>query len=184
MESDPMIEPNPTIRNTQFPSNKLDGRKQRGLQIAEKTEKQVSQIDQATYRVHSQSGNGEYAVFLSENEWHCECPDHHYRGVKCKHIWAVDFSLKMKEQVRKNIVIQEVVVSKCVFCHSSNIKRFGVRHNKSGDIQRFLCEDCRKTFSVNIGFERMKHNPKAITAAMQLYFSGESLRNTMQSLNC
>ena len=28
----------------------------------------------------------------------------------------------------------------------------------------------------------MKHNPQAITSAMQLYFSGESLRNTMKSL--
>jgi transposase-like protein len=28
----------------------------------------------------------------------------------------------------------------------------------------------------------MKHNPQAITSAMQLYFSGESLRNTMWSL--
>jgi transposase-like protein len=28
----------------------------------------------------------------------------------------------------------------------------------------------------------MKHNPQAITIAMQLYFSGESLRNTMRSL--
>jgi putative transposase len=35
---------------------------------------------------------------------------------------------------------------------------------------------------VCLGFEKMKHNPKAITTAMQLYFSGESLRNTMKSL--
>ena len=28
----------------------------------------------------------------------------------------------------------------------------------------------------------MKHNPQAVTTAMQLYFSGESLRNTMKSL--
>jgi transposase-like protein len=35
---------------------------------------------------------------------------------------------------------------------------------------------------VNIGFERMKHNPKAITTALQLYFSGESLRHTRESL--
>ena len=28
----------------------------------------------------------------------------------------------------------------------------------------------------------MKHNPQAITSAMQLYFSGESLRNTMKAL--
>jgi transposase-like protein len=28
----------------------------------------------------------------------------------------------------------------------------------------------------------MRHNPQAVTSAMQLYFSGESLRNTMKSL--
>jgi len=33
-----------------------------------------------------------------------------------------------------------------------------------------------------MGFERMKHNPHAVTTAMQLYFSGESLRNTSRSL--
>lgn len=88
----------------------------------------------------------------------------------------------MREQVSKNLVIGEVVISNCVFCHSSNIKKFGVRKNKGGDIQRFVCGDCKKTFSVNIGFEKMKHNPQAITSAMQLYFSGESLRNTMKSL--
>jgi transposase-like protein len=88
----------------------------------------------------------------------------------------------MREQVRKNLVIEEVAVSNCVFCHSSNIKKFGVRKNKSGGIQRFLCGGCGKTFSVNIGFEKMKHNPQAITSAIQLYFSGESLRNTMKSL--
>ena len=94
----------------------------------------------------------------------------------------VEFSLKLKEKVKGNIVIQEVNISTCVFCHSANIKKFGVRHNKAGNIQRFLCADCNRTFSVNIGFERMKHNPQAITSAMQLYFSGESLRNTQRSL--
>jgi putative transposase len=60
--------------------------------------------------------------------------------------------------------------------------RWGVRHNKSGDIQKFKCRDCTRFFTVNIGFERMKHNPKAITTALQLYFSGESLRKTKESL--
>jgi transposase-like protein len=139
-------------------------------------------MDASTYKVLSQNGNGEYVVCLSEDEWRCECPDHRFRDVKCKHIWAVEFSLKMREQVRKNTVIEEVTISNCVFCHSSNIKKFGIRRNKSGGIQRSLCGDCGKTFSVNIGFERMKRNPQAITSAMQLYFSGESLRNTMKSL--
>lgn len=159
-----------------------DLRESRGLEIAKAKESQVSRIDHATYKVLSQSGNGEYTICLSEDEWRCECPDHRFRSVKCKHIWAVEFSLRLREQVRKNIVIEEVTISDCIFCHSANVKRFGVRHNKSGSIQRFLCADCGKTFSVNIGFEKMKHNPQAITSAMQLYFSGESLRNTMKSL--
>jgi len=33
-----------------------------------------------------------------------------------------------------------------------------------------------------VGFEKMKHNPQAVTTALQLYFSGESLRNTQRSL--
>ena len=157
-------------------------RETRGLEIAQAKENQITRIDAYTYKVLSQSGNGEYVVCISEDEWRCECPDHCFRGVKCKHIWAVEFSLKMREQVRKNIVIEEVTISNCIFCHSVNIKKFGVRKNNSGSIQRFLCSDCGKTFSVNIGFEKMKHNPQAITSAMQLYFSGESLRNTMKSL--
>lgn len=36
--------------------------------------------------------------------------------------------------------------------------------------------------TINLGFEKMKHNPQGITPAIQLYFSGESLRNTARSL--
>jgi transposase-like protein len=39
-----------------------------------------------------------------------------------------------------------------------------------------------KFFTVNLGFEKMKHDPRGITTAMQLYFSGESIRNTARSL--
>jgi len=88
----------------------------------------------------------------------------------------------LKDQVKKNTIIQPITISERLFCGSPNIKKFGVRHNKAGDIQRFLCADCGKTFSVNIGFERMKHNPQAITSTIQLCFSGESLRNTQKSL--
>jgi putative transposase len=58
----------------------------------------------------------------------------------------------------------------------------GVRKNKSGEIQRFLCKKCGRGFTFNIGFEKMKHNPQAITSAMEFYFRGQSLRNTQKSL--
>ena len=89
---------------------------------------------------------------------------------------------QLREKVREHVVIQPIEITACIFCQSTNLKKFGVRHNKYGDIQRFLCASCERTFSVNLGFERMKHSPQGITTAMQLYFSGESLRNTARSL--
>ena len=157
-------------------------REERGLVIAKAKENQVNRIEENFYTVQSQSGNGEYAIYQVDSEWHCECPDHTYRHVKCKHLFAVEISLKMKEQVKRNVVIQPLSTSNCVFCGSSNIVKNEVRHNKKYDIQRYLCKACGKRFSVNVGFEGMKASPQVITSAMQLYFTGESLRNVEKFL--
>jgi putative transposase len=156
-------------------------REERGLKIANK-ESQITRIEENFYTVLSQSGNGEYAVSMVDREWLCECPDNKYRHVKCKHIFAVEFSLKMREQVRENLAIQPLSTTNCIFCGSENIVKNAVRHNKYGDIQRYLCKTCGKRFSINIGFEKMKASPQIITSAMQLYFTGESLRNVQKFL--
>ena len=157
-------------------------REERGLVIVQTKESQVNQIEENFYTVKSQSGNGEYAIYQVDGEWHCECPDHTYRHVKCKHLFAVEISLKMKEQVKHNVVIQPLSTSNCVFCGSSNIVKNEVRHNKKYDIQRYKCKACGKRFSINVGFEGMKASPQIITSAMQLYFTGESLRNVQKFL--
>jgi transposase-like protein len=164
-----------------FPREIDEGRVMRGQEIA-KLEGQIKRLDETTYQVNSQFGHGLYTVVRGTRDWRCSCPDHIYREVKCKHIWACEFSLKLRDKVRENVVVQPITINTCLFCHSNNLKKFGVRHNKYGDLQRFLCSDCHRTFSVNLGFERMKHSPQGITTAMQLYFSGESLRNTARSL--
>jgi putative transposase len=156
-------------------------REERGQQIA-KLNGQIQRVDECIYTVKSQSGNGDYCVTKVDGEWVCECPDNKFRHVKCKHIIAVEFSSQIRKQAQTNRVIQEVNVSNCQYCGSSNLKKDGIRKNKTGNIQKFYCRDCHKYFTINIGFERMKHNPQAVTSAMQLYFSGESLRNTMKSL--
>jgi putative transposase len=156
-------------------------REERGSQIAHK-ERQVKRIDENVYTVLSQSGNGEYAVSKVEDEWVCECPDFLFRKVQCKHIFAVLTSIRMKEQVKKRVIIKPLDTSKCVYCGSEQIVRDAVRHNKKYDIQRYLCKACGKRFSVNIGFEGMKASPQVITSAMQLYFTGESLRNVQKFL--
>jgi transposase-like protein len=98
-----------------------------------------------------------------------------------KHIWAVEISCKLRAIVEPRI-IEPIQIAACLYCKSHQILRDGIRHNKCGDIQIFNCKACGKYFTINIGFERMKHNPQGVTTAMQLYFSGESLRNTARSL--
>ena len=157
-------------------------REERGKAIAQGNG-QVRRIDQDHYAVKSQSQHGEYKVSRVGEEWVCECPDNHWRHTICKHIYAVDFSIQLRKEVLAHgQVIQEINISNCRFCGSTNLKKDGLRRNKCGSIQKFYCRDCHHYFTVNIGFERMKHDPHAITTAMQLYFSGESLRNTMKSL--
>lgn len=106
-----------------------------------------------------------------------------YRGQTCKHAYAVAISIELANTVKQNVVtVQPITISGCLFCHSQKLKKSGIRHNKHYDIQRYVGVDFKRTFNINIGFEKKKHNPQAITAAMRLYFSGESLRNTMKSL--
>lgn len=143
----------------------------------------IERIDEKTYSVKSQSGGGAYVVVLTpESGYRCSCPDAVYRKAKCKHSLAVELSFELRKEVAQTaqIVIQEIKNLACRFCGSDRIVKKAKRQNKYGAIQRYLCKECGKRFSFNIGFERMHATPQIITTAMQLYFSGESLRNVQK----
>ncbi|HMK94662.1 MAG TPA: IS6 family transposase [Candidatus Limnocylindrales bacterium] len=157
-------------------------REQRGKIIAQH-EGQVKRIDDFLYVVKSQSNNGEYTVNKVDGEWICACPDNAYRHVACKHIHAVNFSQSLRAEVKAKVISPITnTITECIYCGSTDLRKDGVRKNKTGTIQIFECKDCHKYMTFNLGFEHMKHNPQAITTAMQLYFSGESLRNTVEAL--
>ena len=158
-----------------------DLRLQKGEAIA--NEMGVRRVAPDFYKVKSQSGDFEYDVRQGEYGWLCSCPDSTFRGSTCKHIWGVEISFQLRKVV-------EAIVPKvlkplglfCKFCGAKGIKKDALRHNKYGDIQRYACKVCGKRFSVNVGFEKMKATPQAITSAIQLYFTGESLRSVQKFL--
>jgi putative transposase len=160
-------------------------RQERGQQIAGKPN-QVMRLSEKFYRVNSQSGHGMYNVTRTKAfaiGSICDCPDFTYREVKCKHIWAVEISQKLREKVRENVVIQPVNPNVCSYCGCvGQLVKHGLRHNSYGDLQRLTCKACGKRFTENIGFERMKVSAEAVSSAMQLYFTGESLRNVQKFL--
>jgi transposase-like protein len=156
-------------------------RQERGIEIANKQD-QIKRVSDGYYLVKSQTKNKQYDVIATEKGWECSCPDHIFRNVCCKHIHSVEFSLQIRETVKQQVTINEIHSESCPNCKSNNLKKDGIRHNKNYDIQRFKCNECNKKFSINLGFEKMKASPQIITSAMQLYFTGESLRNTQKFL--
>ncbi|WP_245871566.1 DDE-type integrase/transposase/recombinase [Candidatus Nitrosotenuis aquarius] len=158
-------------------------RQEKGKALAEKPN-QIRRIDDNWYQVRSQSLKHEswYDVVQTETGFVCDCPDHQWRKVKCYHIYAVEFSQLIRNEVFRTVCIEELTTNKCIFCYSGNIIKRGIRKNKVGDLQRFYCNDCKRWFVFNIGFEKMRASPETITSALQLYFSGESLRNVCNFL--
>lgn len=159
----------------------FDYRMMRGQAIAQ-VESNVRRISQYEYRVRSQSGDWEYTVIQTETGWNCSCPDFAFRGVKCKHAFAVELSLQIRRRIENARRVMPLDYQACLGCGSERVIKDGLLHNKSGDIQRFECRGCGKKFSKNVGFEHMRASPEAITMAIQLYFSGTSLRNTQRAL--
>lgn len=146
---------------------------------------QIERLFDFEYLVNSQSKEGkQYRVLKTIEGWSYTCPDFIYRGWTCKHIYSVLVSYKLREEVSKRRLVLEPIPlsSQCQFCGSQKLRKYGIRKNKSGDIQRYLCEFCKRTFSINLDFERMRHKPQEIVSALELYFRGLSLRNTQKSL--
>lgn len=154
-------------------------RETKGREIANK-ENQITRIDDSHYKVKSQTTNKEYDVIATEKGFICTCPDHTFRKVCCKHVHSVEISIKLRNQIQKNVVLEPINVKACPQCQSGKLSKHGIRHNKYYDIQRYSCKDCKFRFSINLGFERMKASPEIITSAMQLYFTGESFRNVQK----
>jgi len=161
-------------------SNTAISREQQGFLIAETTGS-IKRINEKRYVVKSQNGNGGYDVCSTDLGWVCSCPDHKFRGVKCKHVFAVEISFALRKEVEV-ARIEPLQINCCIFCNSSNIVKDGLRHNKRGDIQKYECRDCNRYFTINLGFERMRATPQIITSALQLYFTGESLHNVQKFL--
>src|SRR4051812_15520229 len=101
-------------------------RESRGKQLA-KLDSSVRRIDEHNYVVRSQSGNGEYQAINTELGFIRSCSDHVYPGVKCKHIYALEFSYAFRNKVKRSqTVIKPINMQACSRCQSDNIVKHGI----------------------------------------------------------
>jgi transposase-like protein/DNA-directed RNA polymerase subunit M/transcription elongation factor TFIIS len=170
-----------------------DPRELRGLAILSQPGT-VIQNSKNEWDVRSQSIDAYYQVvrkFVShakENRytWTCSCPDFQKRNMPCKHIHAVQLSLKIAGDVQEQsapAAIDEVEPKiTCPSCKSENVRKWGNRKTQYGTTQRYACKDCDHTFVVDKGFCQMKFSPKIITETLDLYFKGLSQRKIADHL--
>ena len=147
---------------------------------------QVKRISSIFYKVKSQTTDFWYEVkheYIPDDRWVCTCPDHIFRKLDCKHIESVFLSKTLRNKIVANSDIDEIETSLDLSCKcgSTNFKKDGIRKNKACKIQRYKCLECERRFCNNIGL-RSKVSAKAITASLDLYFRGISLRQIRQHL--
>src|SRR5438105_2140114 len=69
----------------------MNAREERGMVIA--ATQKLTQKGKV-WLVPSQSGRGKYTVCPDSDNPFCSCPDHEETGGKCKHLYAVEFTMK------------------------------------------------------------------------------------------
>ena len=138
----------------------MNQRKQKAKQMMQ-TVGYCSQISHDKFRVRSQTNPQKYyIVSKTENGLKCQCKDHNCRKADCKHIKIVLDVIKKNKCYRNNTfrIIERAKRKLCKFCDSGRIRKDGFRKNKSGKVRIFECLDCKRKFSENFGFEKMRYD--------------------------
>jgi transposase-like protein len=98
--------------------------------------------------------------------------------MNCVHIIAVRYKIGFDESAPS---LAEPKV-RCDACQSEQVVCRGVRHNKSGDVQRYSCNSCGRRFVGREGFAKRRADPTNIARALDLYFRGMSVRKVREHL--
>jgi transposase-like protein len=74
-------------------------------------------------------------------------------------------------------------MKKCPYCKKTSAVKFGLRKNESGWVQKYLCQDCERSFTDRKGFERFRTKSEVITAALDLRAKGVSLADVVDHID-
>jgi transposase len=162
-----------------------DPRQQRGLEIAA-----TANILRkgGAWIVPSQSGKGRYTVCPDHDEPHCTCPDHETRGVKCKHIFAVEFAISREQnQDGSTTVTQTVTVQKTVqrtYPQNWTAYNAAQTHEKEQflDLLRDLCGGVTELDRPKNGRPRLPIQDAIFAACFKVYstFSGRRFMSDLR----
>jgi len=120
----------------------IDPRQQRGIIIAATC--RLKQKGKA-WLVPSQSGKPAYTVVPDEHQPHCSCPDHETTGKRCKHIHAVEITIKREENEDGSVTeTRTLTLTQKRTTYPQNWTAYNQAQNNEKDLfQKLLRDLCR-----------------------------------------
>jgi len=106
----------------------------------------VRRFNPSLFAVRKEDGRSWFIVELRDGKWVCDCNDTHSN---CSHIYAAllsSASSRVASEEAEETGHDESI--KCRYCASPDISRVGFRYNARGISRRYLCNECRRKFSV------------------------------------
>lgn len=95
-------------------------------------------------------------------------------------LMKTEYRAQFQKAKVSDVTLTSTVDVICKFCRSKNVVRNGVR---AGNIQYYLCRDCKRTFAGNNALEGMKYPPKQIATAISLFYEGLSIDKIRRQLD-
>ena len=111
----------------------------------------VRRFNPSLFAVKREDGKGWLLVELKEGRWTCDCnPVITDDTVDyCAHIYAALLSsASYRVESEELSETYEERNMKCPYCGGPDISRVGFRYNVHGIARRYLCNECRRKFSV------------------------------------
>jgi transposase len=157
-------------------------REQRGLEIAAKAK--LQQSGNRWFVPSSGSGNANfYTVKPDVSNPHCTCPDHETRNVKCKHIFAVEFTIQREYINDGNVAaFTETVTVKKTYSQEWSAYN-AAQVNEKDQFQSLLRELCKGVGepSQTVGRKRLPFEEMLFATTFKVY-STMSQRRFMSDL--
>ena len=110
----------------------------------------VRRLNPSLFAVRSEDGKGWVMLELKEGKWVCDCEGHkENESDRCPHVYAALLS-SVTQKVTSDQTDDELEVRsiRCRYCGSPDISRVGFRYNARGISRRYLCNECRRKFSI------------------------------------
>jgi transposase len=152
----------------------MNEREQRGLAIAA-----LCKIDHkgGVWLVPSQSGTGRYTVCPDPENPHCTCPDHETRGVKCKHIYAVEYAVQREQHADGSVTVTEAIRTTEVVTRKTCPQKWkeynAAQVNEKNEFQqllRSLCDQVKESVSpAGRGRPRIPMSESIFAACFKVY---------------